>query len=212
MLKEAAEKSEQEVVMDYYSSQINKLIQELSELPGIGAKSAQRLAFHILNMPVEQVEGLSEAIINARKNVRYCKECFTLTDDELCPICKDASRNHKTIMVVENTRDLAAYEKTQKYDGVYHVLHGAISPMLGIGPNDIKLKELMHRLQQDVDEVIIATNSSLEGETTAMYISKLIKPTGIKVTRIASGVPVGGDLEYIDEVTLLRALEGRTEL
>ena len=204
-LKEAAEKSEQEVVMDYYSSQINKLIQELSGLPGIGAKSAQRLAFHILNMPVEQVEGLSEAIINARKNVRYCKECFTLTDDELCPICRDASRNHKTIMVVENTRDLAAYEKTQKYDGVYHVLHGAISPMLGIGPNDIKLKELMHRLQQDVDEVIIATNSSLEGETTAMYISKLIKPTGIKVTRIASGVPVGGDLEYIDEVTLLRA-------
>lgn len=198
--------------MDYYSSQINKLIQELSELPGIGAKSAQRLAFHILNMPVEQVEGLSEAIINARKNVRYCKECFTLTDDELCPICKDASRNHKTIRVVENTRDLAAYEKTQKYDGVYHVLHGAISPMLGIGPNDIKLKELMQRLQQDVDEVIIATNSSLEGETTAMYISKLIKPTGIKVTRIASGVPVGGDLEYIDEVTLLRALEGRTEL
>ena len=211
-LKVAAEKSEQEVVMDYYSSQINKLIQELSELPGIGAKSAQRLAFHILNMPVEQVEGLSEAIINARKNVRYCKECFTLTDDELCPICKDASRNHKTIMVVENTRDLAAYEKTQKYDGVYHVLHGAISPMLGIGPNDIKLKELMQRLQQDVDEVIIATNSSLEGETTAMYISKLIKPTGIKVTRIASGVPVGGDLEYIDEVTLLRALEGRTEI
>ena len=211
-LKVAAEKSEQEVVMDYYSSQINKLIQELSELPGIGAKSAQRLAFHILNMPVEQVEGLSEAIINARKNVRYCKECFTLSDDELCPICKDASRNHKTIMVVENTRDLAAYEKTQKYDGVYHVLHGAISPMLGIGPNDIKLKELMQRLQQDVDEVIIATNSSLEGETTAMYISKLIKPTGIKVTRIASGVPVGGDLEYIDEVTLLRALEGRTEL
>lgn len=211
-LKVAAEKSEQEVVMDYYSSQINKLIQELSELPGIGAKSAQRLAFHILNMPVEQVEGLSEAIINARKNVRYCKECFTLTDDELCPICKDASRNHKAIMVVENTRDLAAYEKTQKYDGVYHVLHGAISPMLGIGPNDIKLKELMQRLQQDVDEVIIATNSSLEGETTAMYISKLIKPTGIKVTRIASGVPVGGDLEYIDEVTLLRALEGRTEL
>ncbi len=198
--------------MDYYSSQISKLIQELSSLPGIGAKSAQRLAFHILNMPVEQVEELSSAIVDARKNVRYCKECFTLTDDELCPICKDAGRNHKTMRVGEDTRDLAAYEKTGKYDGVYHVLHGAISPMLGIGPADIKLKELMQRLQKDVDEVIIATNSSLEGETTAMYISKLIKPTGIKVTRIASGVPVGGDLEYIDEVTLLRALEGRTEI
>ena len=198
--------------MDYYSRQISKLIQELSALPGIGAKSAQRLAFHILNMPEDAVEGLATAIVDAKKNVRYCKECFTLTDEELCPICRDGGRNHKTIMVVENTRDLAAYEKTGKYEGVYHVLHGAISPMLGIGPNDIKLKELMQRLQQDVDEVIIATNSSLEGETTAMYISKLIKPTGIKVTRIASGVPVGGDLEYIDEVTLLRALEGRTEL
>ena len=198
--------------MDYYSSQISKLIQELSALPGIGTKSAQRLAFHILNMPKEQVEELSSAILDAKQNVRYCKECFTLTDEEICPICSDSSRNHKVIMVVENTRDLAAYEKTQKYDGVYHVLHGAISPMLGIGPGDIKLKELMQRLQKDVDEVIIATNSSLEGETTAMYISKLIKPTGIKVTRIASGVPVGGDLEYIDEVTLLRALEGRTEL
>ena len=198
--------------MEYYSRQISKLIQELSALPGIGTKSAQRLAFHILNRPKEQVEELSSAILDAKQNVRYCKECFTLTDEEICPICSDSSRNHKVIMVVENTRDLAAYEKTQKYDGVYHVLHGAISPMLGIGPGDIKLKELMQRLQKDVDEVIIATNSSLEGETTAMYISKLIKPTGIKVTRIASGVPVGGDLEYIDEVTLLRALEGRTEL
>ena len=198
--------------MEYYSRQISKLIQELSALPGIGTKSAQRLAFHILNMPKEQVEELSSAILDAKQNVRYCKECFTLTDEEICPICSDSSRNHKVIMVVENTRDLAAYEKTQKYDGVYHVLHGAISPMLGIGPGDIKLKELMQRLQKDVDEVIIATNSSLEGETTAMYISKLIKPTGIKVTRIASGVPVGGDLEYIDVVTLLRALEGRTEL
>ena len=198
--------------MEYYSRQISKSIQELSALPGIGTKSAQRLAFHILNMPKEQVEELSSAILDAKQNVRYCKECFTLTDEEICPICSDSSRNHKVIMVVENTRDLAAYEKTQKYDGVYHVLHGAISPMLGIGPGDIKLKELMQRLQKDVDEVIIATNSSLEGETTAMYISKLIKPTGIKVTRIASGVPVGGDLEYIDEVTLLRALEGRTEL
>ena len=146
----------------------------------------------------------------ARNNIRYCKKCFTLTDRDVCPICSSSSRDEKTIMVVETTRDLAAYEKTGKYGGVYHVLHGAISPMLGIGPGDIKLKELMERLHGDVDEVIIATNSSLEGETTAMYISKLIKPTGIKVSRIASGVPVGGDLEYIDEVTLLRALEGRT--
>lgn len=198
--------------MDYYSSQISKLIEQLSSLPGIGGKTAQRLAFHIVNMPLEKVQALSDSIIDAKKNVRYCKECFTMTDQELCPICANPKRNHKVIMVVENTRDLAAYEKTGKYDGVYHVLHGAISPMLGIGPADIKLKELMTRLQGDVDEVIIATNSSLEGETTAMYISKLIKPTGIKVSRIASGVPVGGDLEYIDEVTLLRALEGRVEL
>lgn len=200
------------LLMDYYSSQITKLIEELSKLPGVGAKSAQRLAFHIINMPREQVDELARSMTDAKNNVRYCKECFTLTDRELCPICSSDKRNHKEIMVVENTRDLAAYEKTGKYDGVYHVLHGAISPMLGIGPNDIKLKELMQRLQSDVEEVIIATNSSLEGETTAMYISKLIKPTGVKVTRIASGVPVGGDLEYIDEVTLLRALEGRTEL
>lgn len=198
--------------MEYYGSQINKLIEELSRLPGIGAKSAQRLAFHIIGMPREQVDSLSSAIVNAKTNVRYCSCCCTLTDEELCPICSNPSRNHRVIMVVENARDMAAYEKTQKYDGVYHVLHGAISPMLGIGPNDIKLKELMKRLEGDVDEVIIATNSSLEGETTAMYISKLVKPTGIKVSRIASGVPVGGDLENIDEVTLLRALEGRTQL
>ncbi|WP_349945243.1 recombination mediator RecR [Lacrimispora sp. BS-2] len=198
--------------MNYYSSQITRLIEELSRLPGIGGKSAQRLAFHIINMPEEQVAGLASSITEAKRNVRYCKECFTLTDQEKCPICQSEKRNHKVIMVVEDTRDLAAYEKTGKFDGVYHVLHGAISPMLGIGPGDIKLKELMQRLQGDVDEVIIATNSSLEGETTAMYISKLIKPTGIRVTRIASGVPVGGDLEYIDEVTLLRALEGRVEL
>ncbi len=198
--------------MDYYSSQISKLIEQFSSLPGIGQKSAQRLAFHILNMPEENVRELSEALIDARTHIHYCKECFTLTDSELCPICSNPARDHRTIMVVENTRDLAAYEKTGKYEGVYHVLHGAISPMLGIGPGDIKLKELMTRLEGDIDEVIVATNSSLEGETTAMYISKLIKPTGIKVTRIASGVPVGGDLEYIDEVTLLRALEGRTEI
>lgn len=198
--------------MNLYSGQITHLIEELSKLPGIGAKSAGRLAFHIMNMPLDQVESLSRAIVDARTNVQYCKCCYNLSDQEVCPICSDEARDKKIIMVVETPRDLAAYEKTQKFNGVYHVLHGAISPMLGIGPNDIKLKELMYRLQGDVDEVIIATNSSLEGETTAMYISKLIKPTGIKVSRIASGVPVGGDLEYIDEVTLLRALEGRVEL
>ena len=198
--------------MDIYSGHINKLIEQLSRLPGAGAKSAQRLAFHIINMPKEEVEGIANAMISAKEHIHYCKECYTLTDEELCPICKDPNRNHKQIMVVEQTRDMAAYEKTGKYEGVYHVLHGAISPMLGIGPSDIKLAELMKRLQKDVDEVIIATNSNLEGETTAMYISKMIKQAGIKVTRIASGVPVGGDLEYIDEVTLLRALEGRTEL
>ena len=197
--------------MELYSGQINKLIDELAALPGIGSKSAQRLAFHLINMPKERVDRLANVMIEARANVRYCKECYTLTDKEICPVCANPRRDHHTIMVVENTRDLAAYEKTGKYEGVYHVLHGAISPMLGVGPGDIKLKELMERLQGDVEEVIIATNSSLEGETTAMYISKLIKPTGIKVTRIASGVPVGGDLEYIDEVTLLRALEGNLE-
>ena len=198
--------------MELYSGHINRLIDELAALPGIGQKSAQRLAFHLINMPKDRVERLANTILDAKANVRYCKECYTLTDNDICPVCANPKRNKKQIMVVENTRDLAAYEKTGKYEGVYHVLHGAISPMLGIGPNDIRLKELMQRLQGEVKEVIIATNSSLEGETTAMYISKLIKPTGVRVTRIASGVPVGGDLEYIDEVTLLRALEGRVEL
>lgn len=198
--------------MDYFSGYISALIEQLSQLPGIGTKTAQRLAFQIVSWPEEKAKRLAESILEARKNVRYCKECCTLTDAEICPICGNTRRDKHTIMVVETPRDLAAYEKTGKYEGVYHVLHGAISPMLGIGPDDIRLKELMRRLAGDVNEVIIATNSSLEGETTAMYISKLIKPTGIKVTRIASGVPVGGDLENIDEVTLLRALEGRTQL
>lgn len=198
--------------MDLYSGHINRLIEELAALPGIGSKSAQRLAFHLINMPKDKVNRLAKVILEAKENVRYCSVCCTLTDQDICPVCANEKRDHKTIMVVENTRDLAAYEKTGKYEGIYHVLHGAISPMLGIGPGDIRLKELMTRLQGEVDEVIIATNSSLEGETTAMYISKMIKPTGIRVTRIASGVPVGGDLEYIDEVTLLRALEGRVEL
>ena len=199
--------------MEYYSKEISSLIEELGRLPGIGAKTAQRLAFHILHMPKDDVERLSHTLTQARQNVHYCKECFTLTDQDICPICANAKRDHKQIMVVEDTRDLAAYEKTGKYEGVYHVLHGAISPMQGIGPDDIKLKELMARIaKEDIDELIIATNSSLEGETTAMYISRLVKPTGVKVSRIASGVPVGGDLENIDEGTLLRALEGRTEL
>jgi recombination protein RecR len=198
--------------MDYYSKQISKLIEAFTRLPGIGAKSAARLAFHVIHMPKEDVESMAAALVDARTHVRFCKECYTLTDEEICPICANDQRDHKTIMVVETTRDLAAYEKTGKYEGVYHVLHGAISPMLGIGPEDIKLKELIERLRGDIDEVIIATNSSLEGETTAMYLSKLIKPIGIKVSQIASGVPVGGDLEYIDEVTLLRALEGRNEI
>ena len=176
--------------MDYYSGYISKLIEELSGLPGIGAKTAGRLAFHILDMPSEQVQDLANAMVNAKNNVKYCNVCCTLTDQETCPICSSSQRDHKTIMVVETTKDMAAYEK-------------------GIGQNDIKLKELFSRLKEDVDEVIIATNSSVEGEATAMYISKVVKPLGIKVTRIASGVPVGGDLECIDNVTLLRALEGR---
>ena len=199
--------------MDYYSGHINNLIEQLGKLPGVGTKSAQRLAFHIVNMPSESANKLAESIIEAKKNVRYCEKCCTLTDDALCPICKNDKRDQSTIMVVEGSRDLAAYEKTGEYKGLYHVLQGAINPALGIGPGDIRLKELIKRLEsEDIKEVIIATNSSLEGETTAMYLSKLIKPTGIKVSRIASGVPVGGDLEYIDEVTLLRALEGRVEL
>ncbi len=198
--------------MDLYSSQITKLVEQLSQLPGIGAKSAQRLAFHIINMPADHVKSLSDAMINAKSNVHYCKECCTYTDAELCPVCASPKRDHSVIMVVENPRDLAAYEKTGKYNGVYHVLHGAISPMLGIGPADIRLRELMVRLAGDVNEVIIATNKTLEGDATATYISKLVKPMNIKVSRIASGVPVGGDLEYVDEVTLLRALEGRTSM
>ncbi|MBO4373773.1 MAG: recombination protein RecR [Lachnospiraceae bacterium] len=196
--------------MNLYSGKMNRLVEELSSLPGIGYKSAGRLADYLIRQSEEKVKSLTDAITDARQNVRFCKVCYTLTDNEICPICADDARDHTTIMVVEDTRDLAAYEKTGKYNGVYHVLQGAISPMMGIGPSDIKLKELIERLEkEEIAEVIIATNSSLEGETTAMYISKLIKPTGIKVSRIASGVPVGGDLENIDEITLLRALEGR---
>ena len=199
--------------MEYYSEKISKLISELSSLPGIGQKSAQRLAFHILDCPKEKVDRLVSVIKDAKENVKYCSRCFCLTDRETCPICSNTNRDGRLLMVVESTRDMAAYERIGKFNGVYHVLNGVISPMLGIGPSDIKIKELLLRLQQEpVEEVVIATNSSVEGEATAMYISKLLKPAGIKVSRIANGIPVGGDLEYVDEVTLLRALEGRIVL
>lgn len=209
--------------MDYYGQSITRLVESLRSLPGIGQKSAQRMAFHIIGMPEEQVASLAESMVSARKNVRFCKICQTVTDSDICPICQSGKRDAKKIMVVETSRDLAAYEKTGHYDGLYHVLHGSISPMLGIGPNDIRLKELLARLQEmdspedtenDVPEVIIATSATVEGESTAIYILKLIRTLSlhVKVTRIASGVPVGGDIENVDEVTLERALRGRTEL
>lgn len=198
--------------MEYYSKTVNKLIEELTRLPGLGKKTAQRLAFHIINMPKEHVQAIADAMISARENVRFCSECLTITDQELCPICSNPNRSHKQIMVVEETKDLAAYERTGQYGGVYHVLHGVVNPQLGITPADIKMKELLERLRGDVDEVIIATGSTTEGEATAMILSKFIKPTGIKVTRIASGVPVGGELEYVDEITLMRAFDGRIEM
>ena len=199
--------------MEYYSSYITRLVEQLGSLPGIGRKTAQRLAFHIMNMPVERAEALANSITEARAHIRYCSQCYTLTDEELCPICRNEKRNHKVIMVVENSRDLSAYEKTGKFDGVYHVLHGAISPMDGIGPEQLKVKELLQRLQEHpAQEVIIATNTSIEGEATAMYLSNLLKPLGVKVTRIAQGLPVGGDIQYADEITLARAFEGRWEI
>lgn len=199
--------------MNYYGNPITKLIEELSQLPGIGGKSAQRLAFYIINMPQQKVESLASAIVEAKKNIKYCLSCYNLTDTEICPICSNPKREKDTIMVVEDPRDMAAYERTKEYKGLYHVLHGAISPMTGIGPEDIKIKELLQHLQiTEIKEVILATNPNIEGEATAMYISKLLKPLNIKTTRIANGVPVGGDLEYVDEVTLSRALEGRREI
>lgn len=201
--------------MNYFSTPVEELIEELRRLPGIGNKSAQRLAFHIINMPQSHVEHLSEVMVNARKKIRYCSTCCTLTDADQCPICSSPHRDHQTIMVVEHTQDLAAYEKTGQYSGVYHVLQGTLVPSLGKGPSAIRFEELMNRLTDEehpVRELILATNSSLDGEATAMYITKKVKPLGIKVSRIASGVPIGGELEYIDEVTLSRALDGRVEL
>ena len=200
--------------MKQYPRALNRLINELSKLPGIGGKTAQRLAFHILSLSDREAEALAEAIVSAKKNLRYCSECGNLTDQDKCLICSDATRDRSVICVVETPQDVMAMERIREYKGLYHVLHGAISPAEGIGPNDINLKSLITRLQasDEVKEIIIATNPNIEGEATAMYISRLLKPAGIKVTRIAHGIPVGGDLEYADEVTLLKAIEGRREL
>ena len=196
-----------------YGEPVTKLIEALSRLPGIGGKSAQRLAFHIIRMPKDSAERLAHSILTAVDNVRYCSVCCNLADTDPCGICQNAKRNSQIIMVVEDPRDMAAYERTHEYHGLYHILHGVLSPMNGVGPNDLKIGELLKRIQdKPVVEVITATNPTVEGEATAMYISKLLKPLGVKVTRIAHGVPVGGDLEYVDQVTLTRALEGRVEI
>jgi recombination protein RecR len=201
--------------MNYYGNPVTKLIEEFSKLPGIGGKSAQRIAFHIIQLPVERAESLAQAIVSARKQVHYCAKCYNLTDEdqEFCAICANPNRADSQIMVVEDPRDMAAYEKTREFKGVYHILHGVLSPMNGVGPDEIKIKELLQRVTaQEIKEIILATNPTVEGEATAMYISKLLKPFGVKTTRIAHGVPVGGSLEYVDEVTLSRALEGRREI
>jgi recombination protein RecR len=199
--------------MDYYAAPVAKLIEELSKLPGVGQKTAQRLAFHILDAPPQQAENLARSIVFARRNIKHCSVCCNMTDTDPCRICGSERRDKSVICVMENPRDVVAMEKTREYKGLYHVLHGAISPMEDIGPEDIRIKELLLRLQDDtVKEVILATNPTIEGEATAMYISRIIKPLGIKTTRIAHGIPVGGDLEYADEVTLVKAMEGRREL
>lgn len=199
--------------MSYYVAPIAKLVEELSKLPGVGSKTAQRLAFHLLDMPYNEVEQLASSMINAKKNIKYCNVCYNMTDSDVCSICSNPKRDSLTICVVEDAKDVVAMEKTKEFKGLYHVLHGAISPMEGIGPENIRVKELLMRLREhDVNEIIMATNPNIEGEATAMYISRLLKPLEIKVTRIAHGVPVGGDLEYADEVTLMKALEGRREI
>jgi recombination protein RecR len=199
--------------MEYYAVPVAKLVEEFQKLPGIGHKSAQRLAFHVINMPMEKVQRLSDSILEAKQKTKYCSVCSNLTDIDPCPLCSGNSRDKTAICVVQDPRDVVAMERTREFKGLYHVLHGAISPMQGIGPEDIRIKELISRLGGgEVKEVILATNPNVEGEATAMYISKLIKPLGVKATRIAHGIPVGGDLEYADEVTLAKALEGRREI
>ncbi|MBB1532960.1 MAG: recombination mediator RecR [Mogibacterium diversum] len=200
--------------MRQYPKPLNKLINELSKLPGIGGKTAQRLAFHILALEESEATALANSIVNAKRSLHYCSVCGNLTDTDPCEICSDESRDRTKVCVVETPQDVIAMERIREFKGLYHVLHGAISPVEGIGPNDINLKSLITRLQQhdEIDEIIVATNPNIEGEATAMYIARLLKPSGIKVTRIAHGIPVGGDLEYADEVTLLKAMEGRREI
>ena len=197
--------------MEQYTAPITKLIEEFAKLPGIGRKTAQRLAFYVIDMKGNEVVDLAKAILNAKKLTKHCKACGNLTEGDLCSICGSIKRDISTICVVEDVRDIAAMERTKEYKGVYHVLHGTISPLDGIGPDEINIKNLISRLNEDVTEVILATNPTIEGEATAVYISRLIRPLGIKVTRIAHGIPVGGDIEYADELTLMRAMEGRRE-
>lgn len=199
--------------MEYFALPLQNLIEEFKKLPGIGSKTAQRLAFHILNQPIEKAERFANALVEAKKKLCYCKECQNLSDKEVCNICSNPVRDHSVICVMESPKDVLQMEKTNEFKGVYHVLHGAISPMDNVGPDDIRIKELISRISQgEISEVIMATNPNLEGETTAMYISKLIKPFGVKVTRIAHGVPVGGELEFADEITLSKAMQWRVEL
>jgi recombination protein RecR len=199
--------------MSGYSDALGNLVDQLAKLPGIGRKSAQRLAFHILKQPEKDAQLLAEAILTAKAKIHYCSLCYNLTDKELCPICSNPERDQSVLCVVEDARDVIALERAHQFHGLYHVLHGAISPMDGVGPDQLKIKELLQRLQvHPAEEIIIATNTSIEGEATAMYLSNLLKPLGIKVTRIAQGLPVGGDIQYADEVTLARAFEGRWEI
>lgn len=198
--------------MDFYPQPLQRLIDEFSKLPGIGTKTAQRLAFYVLKMDEEGVKNLSESIVNAKRDIKYCSICGNLTDTDPCLICRNDARDKSIICVVQEAKDILSMEKTREYQGLYHVLHGSISPLEGIGPDSINIKSLVSRITPEVKEVILATNPNVEGEATAMYISKILKHFGVKVTRIAHGIPVGGNLEYADEVTLLKALEGRTEI
>lgn len=198
--------------MDFYPVAIEKLIEEFAKLPSIGKKTAQRLALHVLNLPGDEVREFADALVKARGTIKYCGVCGNFTDTDPCPICSNPNRDQSTICVVEQPKDIMTMEKVKEYNGVYHVLHGNISPMQGRGPQDIKIRELVARMNENVKEVILATNPTIEGEATAMYISKILKPLDVKVTRIAAGIPVGGDLEYADEVTLSKALEGRKEI